>query len=110
MNVGTEHSPQPGLSSLISGIFQDAKELLVQGATLAKLEVKDELRKAKSAAIAAGIGVGIAAIGGVLLILMVVNLLDTFTAVPLWGAYGIVGGALVVLGATLFAIGKSKVD
>jgi hypothetical protein len=95
---------------LINGILNDAKELVVQGATLAKLEVKDELRKAKTAAIAAGIGVGVAAIGGVLLILMLVHLLAEYTVIPLWGSYGIVGGMLVILGGTLFAAGKHKID
>jgi hypothetical protein len=110
MNVRTEPAAHTGLSSLVGGILKDAKELVIQGAALAKLEVKDELRKAKSAAIAAGIGVGVAAIGGILLILMAVHLLDAFTAIPLWGAYGIVGGVLVLLGAIMFIVGKNKVD
>jgi hypothetical protein len=110
MNGRTQLAAEPGLSSLIRGIFKDAKELVVQGAALAKLEVKDELRKAKSAAIAAGVGVGVAAIGGVLLILMIVHALAAFTVIPLWGSYGIVGGALIIVGGALFAIGKSKVD
>jgi predicted cation transporter len=110
MNVRTEPAALTGLSSLIIGILKDAKELVVQGAALAKLEVKDELRKAKSAAIAGGIGAGVAAVGGVLMILMVVHLLDAFTAIPLWGAYGIVGGVLLLLGAMMFIVGKSEVD
>lgn len=109
MNVRTEHASGPGWSSLIAGILKDAKELVVQGAALAKLEMKDELRKAKSAAIAAGIGLGITALGGVLLILMIVHVLAVFTNLPLWGAYGIVGGVLIVMGVILFAAGKSKV-
>ncbi|MGH7769795.1 MAG: phage holin family protein [Candidatus Binatia bacterium] len=110
MNVRTEPASQPSLSSLISGILKDAKELVVQGAALAKLEVKDELRKAKSAAIAASIGLGVAAVGGVLLILMIVHLLASFTDLPLWGSYGAVGAVLVVTGLVLFGVGKSKVD
>jgi len=110
MEVRMEPASQPALSSLIGGILKDAKELMVQGAELAKLEVKDELRKAKSAAIAAGIGLGVSAIGGILLILMAVHLLNAFTAIPLWGAYGVVGCALLLLGALMFVAGKSKVD
>lgn len=110
MDARTEHAAGPGFSSLISGILRDAKDLVIQGAALAKLEVKDELRKAKSAAIAAGIGLGTAAIGGILLILMVVHLLAASTEIPLWGSYGIVGGVLLVVGGILFAAGKSKVD
>lgn len=104
-----ERVPQPGLSALVNGIFRDVKDLVVQGATLAKLEVKDELRKAKSAVIAAGIGLGISALGGVFLILMIVHALAANTDLPLWGSYGVVGGVLIVLGGALFAVGKSKV-
>jgi hypothetical protein len=39
-----------------------------------------------------GIGIGLAAIGGWLLILMLVHLLQALTAFPLWACYGLVGG------------------
>jgi hypothetical protein len=39
-----------------------------------------------------GIGNGLAAIGGWLLILMPLHLVHALTALPLWARYGIVGG------------------
>ena len=50
--------------SLVGGIMNDAKDLLVQEWTMTKLEVQEELRKAKTAAIALGIGIGSLLSGG----------------------------------------------
>jgi hypothetical protein len=77
---------------------------------LAKLEVQYELRQAKTAAIVLGIGIVIVAMGGVLLMLMLVQVLAAFTVVPLWGCYGIVGSVLVVLGGIQLAAGTTKTE
>jgi hypothetical protein len=110
MHTGSSSAKEPSFVSLLGGIATDAAELLLQEMKLTKLEVKYELRKAKSAAIAQAIGVGTMAAGGILLILMLVHVLDAFTTVPLWGCYGIVGGVLVVLGGGLLATGKKKAE
>ena len=55
---------EPSVAVLLRGIVNDAKELLEQEVTMLKLEARDELRKAKSTAIALGIGIGIVAAGG----------------------------------------------
>jgi len=83
--------------------------LIVEGATLTKLEVQDELGKAKTAAIEVGIGAVVLGIGALMLLLMIVHLLAAFTPIPLWGSYGIVGGVLIIIGGILFVAGKSTV-
>ena len=101
---------EPSVAVLLRGIVTDAKELLEQEVTMLKLEARDELRKAKSTAIALGIGIGIVAAGGILLSVMLVQVLAVFTELPLWECYGIVGSGLVVLGAVLLAVGKHKAE
>jgi hypothetical protein len=106
-------SPQPAapsLAALLGGIMQDAKNLLIQELTLAKLEGQDELGQIKTAALLLGIGIGVSAVGGMLLSMMLVHVLAAYTDVPLWGCYGIVGGVLAVLGWVLLAAGKHKVE
>ena len=103
-------SAEPSLAALIAGIINDARDLLLQEFTMAKLEVQDELRKTKAAVISLGIGIGIAAVGGLLLLLMLVHLLHALTPIPLWGCYGIVGGVLVLAGLLVLYSGKKAVE
>lgn len=110
MDNGSQHVSGPSFVSLLGGIANDAKELLVQEVALTKLEVQHELLKAKTAAISVGIGIGSIAMGVILLMFMLVHLLAALTVVPLWGCYGIVGSPLVVLGGVLLATGKTKAE
>jgi|RhiMetdeSRZDD1v2_1073273.scaffolds.fasta_scaffold187044_3 Putative Actinobacterial Holin-X, holin superfamily III len=99
----------PSFVSLIGGIANDAKELLLREVALTKLEAQYELRKAKSKAIALGIGIGISILGGICLVLMLVHLLS-LTSIPLWGCYGIVGSLLVMVGGVLLVAANTKAD
>jgi high-affinity Fe2+/Pb2+ permease len=84
--------------------------LLSQEVQLAKVEGQEELRQVKSGAVTFGIGLGIAAVGGWLLILMLVYMLAALTDIPLWGCYGIVGGVLGLLGVVFLVKGKRQVE
>lgn len=110
MDTASQHILEPSFISLLSGIANDARQLLLHEVALAKLEVQYELRQAKTAAIALGIGIVIVAMGGVLLMLMLVQVLAAFTVVPLWGCYCIVGSVLVVLGGIQLAAGTTKTE
>jgi hypothetical protein len=99
-------SSDPSLASLIGGIINDTKDLLLHEFTMAKLEMQDELRKTKTAATSFAIGAGVAVAGGLLLILMLVHLLATFTTIPLWGCYGIIGGVLLIIGLIFLTTSK----
>ncbi len=110
MNNGLRHISQPSFGSVLGGIAIDAKDLLIRQVALTKLEVCYELRKGLTAAIALGIGLGIVALGGMLLVLMLVQGLAIFTVIPLWACYGIAGSALVVLGGLVLAAGKTKTE
>jgi hypothetical protein len=110
MPTTSHQAGEPSLAALIGGIINDAKDILLQEFTMAKLEIQEELRQTKAAAISIGIGIGIAAIGGILLILMLVHLLQALTELPIWGCYGIVGGVLVLSGLSFFFMGKKTAE
>jgi len=63
MDNGSQDLSEPSFVSLLGGIANDAKELLLQEVALTKLAVQYELRKAKTAAIALSIGIGTVATG-----------------------------------------------
>ncbi|HMF48433.1 MAG TPA: phage holin family protein, partial [Candidatus Saccharimonadales bacterium] len=96
------------ISAIISGLVADAKNLLISELTLTKLELQREITKAKAVAIMIAVGVGFGFIGAIALVFMLVHILETFTLVPLWGCFGIVGGALVLFGALAVMSGKIK--
>ncbi len=101
-------SLRPSVSATIIGVVADAKELLASELKLTKLEVQREFTKAKAAAVTVAIGVGLGFLGALSLVFMLVHLLATFTMLPLWGCFGIVGGVLALFGALLATSGKIK--
>jgi Putative Actinobacterial Holin-X, holin superfamily III len=106
---GSSYSSEPTIAELLRGLVSDAKLLMRQELALAKREIYTELGKTKAALLSLSIGIGIAAIGGLLLIIMLVHLLHALTPLPLWACYGIVGGALLVLGGVFLYRGKEKI-
>ena len=110
MDIRSPQPAAPSLMALLGGILNDAKDLLVQELTLARLEGQDELRQIKTAALLLGIGIGVSTVGGMLLSLMLVHMLVAYTDVPLWGCYGIVGSVVAVLGGVLLAAGTHKAE
>ena len=96
-------------ASLIEELIGDIKNLITQEIRLAKHEVQYELGKVKTAAVSIGAGIGVAVVGGLLLILMLVHLLQALTELPLWACYGIVGGLSLAVGVGLLVKGKNMV-
>jgi cobalamin biosynthesis protein CobD/CbiB len=97
------------LGSLISGIFQDAQTLIAKEIAAAKLELKQEVSKGIKAGVSLGVGGFLLVVGFILLTLMIVFLISTYTPIPLWGSLGIVGLVFCVAGAIALIVGKRKV-
>jgi Putative Actinobacterial Holin-X, holin superfamily III len=103
--------PEPGAGHLVSGIIRDAQDLLNQQFRLFRTEIKQEVRQLRTGIVSVCVGVGITALGTLLLLGMLVHALATYTSIPLWGCFGIVGGTLTVVGlGFLFGGRKSVAD
>jgi VIT1/CCC1 family predicted Fe2+/Mn2+ transporter len=105
----TPQHDRPSISSLISGIVRDAATLINKEIAAARLEIRDEMNKARSAALLVGIAVVALIIGAILFCLMAVHLLQTLTGFDLWICYAIVGAALVALGIMVLYGAKHRV-
>jgi len=90
--------------------MSDATLLVHQELALAKHELYEEARKTKTAVTSLGAGIGIAAIGGLLLIIMLVHLVRALTEWPMWTCYGIIGGICAIAGVALLYRGIQHIS
>ena len=89
----------PSLTQLVTGIFHDTEELLTQQIHLVKVEVKNDLHRYIRALIPMIAGAFAGVIGAIVLAFAVAHvLLAIWPALPIWAAYGIVGGGLALAG------------
>lgn len=102
MATNLQTRPEPSVPTLVSGIVQDAQELLKQQADLFKHEVSTAVNKAREASVSLGLGACLLVLSGILLCLAVVYLLHETLSLPLWACYLIVG-ALVGLPGGIMA-------
>jgi hypothetical protein len=100
--------PKPTLLSLLRGIVDDAKQLVIGQYEFRKYQTLRQIAKAKVVAIWTGIGIAFAGIGTILITLRVVHLLHDVLNLPLWGSYGIVGIVLIAAGGGCFYGAKTR--
>lgn len=111
MSPQVETDATPGMANLVSGIINDAQELIRQQLTLFQVELKSDLRRTKEATIPLIVGMVVSLIGAILLSIMAAEFLHwNWPNLPLWGGYAIVGGIIFVLGVVLVVWGKLKFD
>src|SRR5438132_3036731 len=107
LRTGTE----PTLTGLVTGIINDAQDLLKQQLALFRQEIKDDVRKTKEAALSLSLGIGMVVVGGLLLCAMLVHLLHwAAPLLPLWSCYGIVGVVFLACGGAFFYAGKKRLQ
>jgi hypothetical protein len=105
---GERGDEEPTLGELVREIAHDAETLIDQQFQLIRSEWRQELDQAKGAAAELGAGTVLVATGGILTTLMLVHGLQRATRLPLWGCYGLVGGAVGAFGAGLLVGGMRK--
>jgi pheromone shutdown protein TraB len=102
------------MASLVNGIIQDAQNLIREEVALAKQEIKEEVTKVRTVALAAGAGLVITVLGSVLLSFFLVHLLHWATggtdtaSVPLWAWFLIFGVIFFAIGGALFALAYTR--
>jgi hypothetical protein len=91
-------SSQPSMMSLMSGIVADVEQLIVQQTQLIRLEIREDLRKARTGAIFLGAGLGITVVGGLLFLVTLPLFLWWLTEMPLWACFAIFGVVFLLIG------------
>lgn len=104
-------SNDTSVTALVSGIINDAQELIKQQVTLLKHDIRHDIRQAKEGAASLAVGGGVAAVGGILLSLTLVHFVSWLApSWPLWVCYALVGGLLLAIGGGVMFAGKKKFD
>jgi hypothetical protein len=89
--------PDASVGELVAGAARDSEHILSKYLELARLDARQEITRAKHAAMSIGVGAAAVALGGILLGFAAVGLLAL--VLPLVASYAIVGGALALFGA-----------
>jgi hypothetical protein len=109
--AGPDAAQRPSATELVAGIVADAQTLIRQQVIMLRAELHEDLRRTKEAAKYMGLGVALAAIGGLFLLVGVVNLLNWLApSLPLWACWAIVGGVLLAGGLIAVYAGKRIFD
>jgi hypothetical protein len=109
MSTNLQTGTEPGLSSLLAGVFDDIQELLKQQLKLFKAEINADMKRTAEAAVLMVAGGFVVLVGMALLCLMLVHLLNwIFPHLPMWACYGVVGLGLALIGGGLALLGRSK--
>jgi len=111
--MATDLRSPPGVSmtTLLGDIINDAQELIRQQLALFRQEIRQDLHKARDGVMILGAGVGVIAVGGLLILLMLPLLLNWLVpSLPLWACFGIVGAAAAAIGAALLYAGVKRFE
>jgi hypothetical protein len=111
MPENLQADPQPGVASLVGGIFDDAQKLIRQEVSLARREVAESWDKAKTGVALLSGTLAVFGVGAVLLGFMLVKLLQQYLLPNHeWACFGIVAGLFGLLGAALFYCGLHQMS
>jgi hypothetical protein len=99
------------VGGLVSGIVEDAQELVGQQLRLFKQEVRQDFHQAREAAGILAVAASALTVGAVILGFMLVYLLAwAAPTLPLWACHGIVGAVITSAGALLAWLGMQKLS
>lgn len=97
---------EPTLTELVSGIANDAQRLMKQQYQMFRAELREDIRRTKSAIIYLGFGAALAALGGLFLLVALPLLVAWGLNLPQWAGWAIVGGVLLVVGVIGLLVGR----
>jgi len=102
---------EASVTGLVSGIIDDAQNLLKQQLDLLKADVRKDLKEAKEVGMSMALAGALMGVGGLLLSFMLVHFLSwAIPDLPHWGSFAIVGGLFAAAGGTLFYLGRERLE
>jgi len=110
-NTERSKTPTASVSSLLSGILDDAQKLIRQQAMMLRAEIREDGRRTLQVAEYLSIGAVFAALGALFLMIAMVYLLNWVApSIPLWACWAILGTVDLVGGIIALVIGRNKLS
>jgi len=96
--LAAESDKSGTVTQLVSGIVNDAQELLRQQAEMLKAEVREDFKRSKRAAEFGSVGIALTTVGLLGVITALAYFLHEQYAFRMWASWGIVGGLFAGVG------------
>jgi hypothetical protein len=109
MATDVQRAPKPTWLSLVRGIVDDAKQLVIGQYEYRKYQTLRQIANTKAFALWLGTGITLAVIGLILIALMVVHLLHDFFNLTFWASYGIVGIVLLAVAGACLYVARTRI-
>jgi uncharacterized membrane protein YqjE len=97
---------EPTLTDLVQGIAEDAQRLMKQQYQMLRAEVRDDIRRTKSALAYMGAGIAATLIGAIFLVVALPLLINWAFDLAPWAGWAIMGGVMLVLGIIGLLLGR----
>src|SRR5262245_23399001 len=109
MAIDIKNEETQSVTSLVSGIVEDAQELLKQQFELFKRELHADAHKFATALLAFGVAACVGLVSALPVGITLGLLLNYLVpALPLWASFGIVTGVFLICGGGLIAVGWAR--
>jgi uncharacterized membrane protein YqjE len=93
--------PEGTVTTLVSGILDDAQKLVRQQVEMLKVEVKEDFRRSKRAAQFGGLGIVLLTVGLLGLVSGLAYFLHEHYQYSMWASWSITGGLFFIAGTAL---------
>jgi MFS family permease len=100
---------EPTLTELVSGIADDAQRLITQQYQMLRAELKEDIRRTKSALTYMGFGIAATAVGAIFLVVALPLILNDVLDMEHrpWVGWAIIGGLMLVIGIIGLLAGRA---
>jgi uncharacterized membrane protein len=106
--MATESRNEATVAGLLRGVVDDIRDLFRQEIALARYEIRDEISKARTAAIAYGVAGATLAAAGLLLLFAIGRGIAALLNWPVWAGYGLFAIVLGIAGLALLSYAQSQ--
>jgi uncharacterized membrane protein YqjE len=101
-------TPDTSISSLLRGILTDLQTLVREELALARVELTEQVGRARTAAMSFGVAIGALAFGAVFLLIAIALGLASAFAWPTWAGFLVVALVLCGVGGTAYLMAQRR--